>query len=379
MEILTSLETEIRVLEMETEYQGHYYRVSHVLIILVCGLLCGLQKTDDIYEWSESAPARGLIKEYFGVVSYPCRAQFYNILGTVDAKKFNAMFIQWMSGILKNESKGKTISLDGKEVRSVRKLNNNKGLNIVSAVIAETNIIVGSAFCEDKKGEVTAFRELINLLDVTGAVIVADALHCKKKSAEIVIDAGADYLFVVKDNEPTLKAEIEEIIHTCNIDSVSVTEKNGGRNETRTAYSTTDISLVTEGEKWANLASVGAIHRSFESKGAVSDEWHYYISSAELQPDELLHHARMEWRVESMHWLLDVHYNEDKCGMWDLNTQKLMNIGRKIALNLARIFKENCCKPRTAISTVLKRNLYDTSQLAGFLDYFIENPIITSS
>ncbi len=51
----------------------------------------------------------------------------------------------------------------------------------------------------------------------------------------------------------------------------------------------------------------------FEEKGKKTSEWHYYISSRKLSALDLLHPARMEWSVESMHWLLDVHFGENFC------------------------------------------------------------------
>ena len=56
--------------------------------------------------------------------------------------------------------------------------------------------------------------------------------------------------------------------------------------------------------KWPKVSTVGAIRREFEKGGMKSDERHYYVSSAALSPEALLKHARLEWGVESMHWLL---------------------------------------------------------------------------
>ena len=89
-------------------------------------------------------------------------------------------------------------------------------------------------------------------------------------------------------------------------------EKNGGRIETRTAYASRDIGWLDGKGTWPNISTVGAIRREFEKGGKKSDEWHYYVSSAALSPEALLKHARLEWGVESMHWLLDVHFTEDK-------------------------------------------------------------------
>ena len=61
------------------------------------------------------------------------------------------------------------------------------------------------------------------------------------------------------------------------------------------------------------LKCIGALHTRFETNKGVTEEWHYYISSKALRAEELLHHARTEWSVESVHWLLDVHFDEDRC------------------------------------------------------------------
>ena len=90
-------------------------------------------------------------------------------------------------------------------------------------------------------------------------------------------------------------------------------EKNRERIEIRTAYTSDDASWLCGREKWKNLRCIGAIRKEVEADGKRTEEWHYYISSRRLSAEELLHHARMEWAVESMHWLLDVHYGEDYC------------------------------------------------------------------
>ena len=130
------------------------------------------------------------------------------------------------------------------------------------------------------------------------------------------------------------------------------------------------LYLLTGRKQWKNLACIGAIHTEFTKDGKTSSEWHYYISSRKLSPDELLRHARLEWAVESIHWLLDVHFQEDKTKVWDMNVQEVLNVMRKIALNLAREYK-NRYELRKPISGILKRNLFDVNNLADFLNNFI--------
>lgn len=195
-------------------------------------------------------------------------------------------------------------------------------------------------------------------------------MHCQKKSAEKIVDEGGDYLFVVKDNEPRLKSDIELYIQNEKTEEYGKTEKNGGRIEKRTAYVTQDIEWLENKDKWKGIKTIGAIHSEFSKGDKISSEWHYYISSAELSAEELLKHARLEWAVESMHWMLDVHYQEDRTKVWDMNIQKTLNILRKIALNLAREYK-NKYEPRKSISGILKRNLFDINNLSEFIRFIV--------
>jgi len=373
MDAINGLQKMMKEAEKGAAHDGYWYSISEALIIMVCGMLCSLQTIDDIHEWSQAAPVQAFLKERFWIEKIPCRAQFYNILGCVDAEKFNRAFIKWMQGVLHGDLSGKTVAIDGKTICSTDKLTEDgSALHIASAIVSEYGLVIGSQECGTKTGEVKAFRELIELLDVAGAVVVADALHCKKRSAKAVVEAGADYLFVVKDNEPTLRSEIELYFEKENTETFATAEKNGGRIEKRTGYVSRDIDWLYEREKWENITSIGAIHTEFEKDGKKSSEWHYYISSASLTAESLLKHARLEWGVEAMHWLLDVHFAEDKTRVWDMNVQKLLNIMRKIALNLSKAFKAKT-ESKAPISKVLKRNLFDLSNFAGFLEVLRTN------
>ena len=137
----------------------------------------------------------------------------------------------------------------------------------------------------------------------------------------------------------------------------------------RTSYVCNDISWLVGKEKWQNLSSIGAICREFTKSGKTTRYTHYYISSTPLTPEKLLHHARTEWGIESMHWLLDVHYNEDKTRVWDMNVQKILNIIRKVALNLIRAYRDTKCNHRTPLNSVMKANLFDLEIFGEFLGF----------
>ena len=356
--------------EKECERKGYYFKISDALTIMICGMLCGLQNISDIYEWAKSEPARQFLFDEFKIHKLPSRAQFYNLIGYVNPKKFNIIFIEWVEEILKNDNKDRTIAIDGKTICSTNQRGEDgQPLRILSAVVSESKLILGSQPCKTKISEPEVFRELIGILDVSGAIVAADALHCQKKSAKKVIEENGDYLFVVKDNEPRLREDIELYIQNEELEQFTQKELNGGRIEKRTAYTAAAIDWLNGKEKWESLSMIGAIHTEFTKGEKTSSEWHYYISSHKLTPKELPRHARLEWAIESVHWLLDVHFLEDKTKVWDMNVQQNLNIMRKIALNLAREYK-NRFEPKKAISGILKRNLFDVNNLAKFIRYF---------
>ena len=178
MGIFKELQEKMKGLEDKEVHDGYWYRISDALIILICGLLCRQQKIDDIHDWAKSTPTRKFLYEQFGMERIFSRAQFYNLLAVVDAEAFKQVFTEWMQYVLCGGIKGKTVSIDGKTVCGTDKLTKDGSvLHIASAIVSELKLVIGSQECFTKTGEINAFRELISLLDVTGTVVVADALH----------------------------------------------------------------------------------------------------------------------------------------------------------------------------------------------------------
>jgi len=93
-----------------------------------------------------------------------------------------------------------------------------------------------------------------------------------------------------------------------------------------------------------------------------SSEWHYYISSRSLTAEQLLHHVRMEWSVESMHWLLDVHFEEDFCLIESKAVQQHLNMFRKSAINLIKLFKSRT-ETKRPISNIMLDCLINPADL----------------
>ena len=357
-----------------SNHKGYWYKIQDVMITMICGLLSGLETVEDIFEWSREKHVFNFLQKTFGIKKLPKKSHFYNMLTYVNYKKFNEKFEQWILESLQGNLEDEVITIDGKSIVSSVNFSHDKSmLHIASAMIAKSGMIIASRECEKHKfSEITVLREIVKELNVKGALIVADALHTQVETASTIIDAGADYLLVVKDNQSNLKESIDLLSYNKKTDEASTIEKNGGRIETRMAYLSDNIENLYNKEKWKNAVCIGAIHREFEKDGKKSSQWHYYISSKKMTAKDLLHYARQEWRIESMHWLLDVHFKEDKTKIRDLEVQKNLNLLRKITINLVKQYQASQPK-HIPVSRILKRNMYNIENLLDFVTHFRKN------
>jgi predicted transposase YbfD/YdcC len=269
------------------------------------------------------------------------------------------------------QAEGKTLSFDGKTVRSTAKMQNYKNpLHIVSAQIAELGITYGQKAVEGKSNEIPAVRELIKLLNIEGCLIVSDALNCQKETAKAIVEGGGDYLLNVKGNHESLMQDIEDYVQDDDLrktmDTHSTLEKNSGRIEKRTAYITDDIDWLFGKEEWEKLFCIGAVNRQVTIGDKTTNEWHFYISNRKLTAEELIKHTRLEWSVETMHWLLDVHFGEDFCRVAEQRTQENLNIIRKIVLNSLRFYKNNN-NSKAAFSLLMLDCMIQPERILDFL------------
>ena len=345
--------------ELDRAYDGYIYSVSEAIGIVVLGSLCGLKNVGQIHQWAESDRTSEFLKEKFGIERIPCYYWLLTLLKMVKPDSLNKCLIEWAKTMLPTEREGLTLSLDGKTVRSTEKMKDyTSPLHIVSAQLSELGITFGSKSVDGKSNEIPAVQALLKELDIAGCLVVADALNCQKETAKVIKKGKADYLLSVKANQPALMQDIADYVQDDSLRSKMETqchtEKNRERVETRTAFVTDDIAWLNGKENWDGIVCIGAIHTEVETNSDKTSEWHYYISSRRLTADGLLHHARMEWAVETMHWLLDMHFNEDYFRVANQTIQENMNMLRKFALSMVKQYKT-----KTASKQAMSKLMFD--------------------
>ena len=381
-----TLEDALEVLETEREYDGYFCSIKDAVIIVILGSLCDLQSVKKIHAWATTEHVRTFLEETFGIKRLPCYWWLLNLLALVTPESLNQCMKQWVASVVPNlaakleqeeeeQSKKKkkplTIAIDGKEIRSTGKMKKyDSPLHIISAQIGELGLTLAQRTVASKSNEIPAVPKLVQELKIPGCMVVADAMNCQIETAEAILEAKADYLLSAKANQETLMNDIAEYVQDkklrAKMDSITRTERGHGRKETRSAYTSNDVEWQPGGRVWPGLKCIGAVHTRFETSEGVTEEWHYYISSKALSAQELLHHARTEWSVETMHWLLDVHFDEDRCTVQSKNIQQNLNMLHKFALNIIRIYKRET-QSKLALNGIMFRALMNPQALLPLL------------
>ena len=121
----------------------------------------------------------------------------------------------------------------------------------------------------------------------------------------------------------------------CEYETFSKIEKSHGRIEKRTCYVLNEVAYFTNyTAEWKGLKKIFAVKREVEKDGEKTEEISCYLSSKNASAEELMEYTRKHWKIEAMHHILDVSYDEDNCQLYQKNAQENMNIFRKMGVSV---------------------------------------------
>jgi len=331
------------VLEDPRDVRGQKYKLIDILIMTIYGIL---NKHED---FSNIAYFLELNSDYFvnllGIEcgktpSHDCLSDVY---AAINPQKFMEVFIEWTKDIVKIKS-GNVINIDGKAVREAQdKINGGNIPYIVSAFLSEAGISIGQVKVEEKSCEYTAIPELLDLIDIKGCTITIDAAGTYVPIAEKIISKGGDFVLKVKENQPNLltdckflfENELDNILHD------KVVEKNHGRIETRKYYLYNGSKNTIIDPKWDKIVNtIGKIEvtREYSGYDKTTVTEHYYVMSKTMTLDEFKKVTRSHWGIEcSLHWVLDVIFNEDGSRNREGDSIHNLSLVRKIVFNLVKL------------------------------------------
>lgn len=313
------------------------HSVDEILLLTFTAIICGCEGFHDIELFGKGKVTflQQFLPYKHGTASNDTIRRFFT---AVDPDQFQRLFINWMQHF-KLDLKDKVIAIDGKTSR--RSFDSpNKPLHLVSAFVSQARIVLGQQATAQKSNEITAIPQLLDLLDIKGGIITIDAMGCQKKIAEKIIEKEGEYILALKANQSNLLKDVEKKFkeNSCSKElKVSMTIDNKhGRNEIRKILVNESIDDLRENHDWVGLKSIIAVYSKTRRKDKISSEIRYYISSlSNVVPEKLLNKIRDHWAIEnSLHWILDMSYEDDQCRIRKGNAAKNMAILRHISLNI---------------------------------------------
>lgn len=343
--------------------RNQLYGLEEILLLSLCACICGAEGWQDVEDFGKLKIAylRRYLDYKNGTPSDDTLRRFYR---HINPTEFENLFRKWVERVAQKAA-AKVIAIDGKSVR--RSFDGEtKILHLISAFATEARIVLGQERVLEKSNEITAIPIILKWLDVKGHIITIDAMGCQFKIADQILHQGGDYIFSLKGNQGQLADDVttyfEDPELASTISSHTDYDKGHGRVETRKCWVANDVEWLTKRHpKWSSIRSIIKIRSTRESK-TTTHEVRYYISSLAETPTKILKSIRSHWAIEnSLHWVLDMSFNEDYSRIRKGNAPYVMAIIRHVALNLLQLAKTEM--PRQSIKRLRKMCGWDDRTL----------------
>lgn len=341
------------------------YPLDEILLTTLCAYICDAKSWEDLEEFGETR--LDFLRTYLPYKNgIPSHDTFARVFSLINPGQFKQCFMSWVQTLQKSASD--VINIDGKTLRgSFDKRDDQKAIHIVSAFASNSRLVLGQEKVNEKSNEITAIPKLLDFLFLKGAIVTIDAMGCQKSIAAKIREKEAEYILALKGNHGDLHDEIRTYFEKVHREELAIfrdVDKGHGRIETRSCAVSMDIKWLTDHALWKDLCCILEIESNRIQEGRVSLEKRYYLSSKEGDPKIIAHAIRSHWSIEnSLHWVLDVTFNEDKRRIRKGNGPENMAIVRHTALNLLR----NNGDEKTSLVRKRRRALYRESYLANTL------------
>lgn len=203
----TSLYDELATLPDPRGLQGLVHPLPAIMGLVALALLMGRKSLKSIARFGRQHKAPLAHALGFRRGKTPAASTLSRTLRRFDAQQLEVVMSRWIQSRI-DPNAFRQISIDGKALRGSRD-GEVPGQHLVAAYAPAVEAVLAQVRVDCKTNEHKAALELLGILPLEGKVVVGDAMFCQRDVAERVVDAGGDYLLVVKDNQPNLGIDIE--------------------------------------------------------------------------------------------------------------------------------------------------------------------------
>ena len=312
-----------------------------VLFVALAATLCGAESCSDMADFGQSKEGflRLFLRLEHGIPSHDTFSRVFRLL---KPQAFELAFRRFMAAFAKANGLNLTgvVAVDGKALRGAYERGGQATpLQLVNVFAVDARMALAQQKAAGRN-ETAGALEVLDLLCLEGSIVTADALHCHRAFAQAVRERGGDYVLAIKANRGRLFAAVTQQFGRSGKRSTTaqINRSTHDRSETRVATvmrNTTFAGLY----RFPGVVAVGRItsRRRLRRQHADQPVMRYFLLSKYLSPKRLLHITRSHWAIENqLHWVLDVHFAEDRNRARKDNAPENLAILRRLALNILR-------------------------------------------
>jgi len=194
--------------------RGQLYSLASLLTLAVTAMLCGCRSLYAIAQWGRDY---NHLVELLGfnrrsrdgrLFRTPCVSELHTVFAALDHGRFEAVLTAWVLAQGVADLEDRVVNIDGKTLRGSRG-HQLPGAHLVAAWCPDIQAVLAQLRMPATTNEHKTALELLKLIPLQGAIITADAAFTHKDFCQAILDGGGDYFVIVKDNQPTLLADIQ--------------------------------------------------------------------------------------------------------------------------------------------------------------------------
>jgi predicted transposase YbfD/YdcC len=311
-----------------------------LLSALVLAVLCNCDTLEAVGQWC--AEHHALLAAHFPDQRFhtPTGSLYRRLLPRLSVAHLEAALATWVSGSLQAKA-DEALAFDGKTVRGAATAGQTAP-HLLSVSTHQTHETLLQVRVEATTNEIPVARAVLPALPLAGRVMTADALHTCAETAQAILAQHADYLLVVKTNQPTLYAECAAYFSdpTARGRRTSTVDRRRGRTETRTLYATTRLNAhLRRYSALPHIRQVACLLTTTQDRRGTHQDVRFLLTSLRpphADPGRLLRLVRGHWSIESRHFVRDVTFGEDRSSLRSGHAPQILAAVRNLAHTLIR-------------------------------------------